>query len=626
MASLSALKQQYTNKTGVSNLLTQNQQQTVYTHLQEEDEARKNQGGFFGGIGYAFEKLGLGFLSSIEGIWDYTAGGLAKLFGADEWAEQQFANDWVNYGHADEWFNPSEGWQFVGDVAGGIGTSLPAIATVVAAGAIAVASGGTLSPVAAALISGAVAGLGAAGNATKEAYRQTGELGGKEFGYGALVGITEGAVEGLSAGIGAGTGQIVKGISKSFGKEVAESAARQTIGKTMLKGFIGEAFEEGLSEILDPVWARLTYDPNAKNATLQEVGYAALVGGLSGAIMGGVDVSIRNVHSMSRGNTIVKEGKSSNVISMAEQLSTYESQNHTGYEQFATVDSVLKELQTSMKKTNGDIKTAKQKMLLGVLEQANTTAAFTPFIARSAENIVNNADVIAEKLTAYGIKDAQGNPVTFTAEQIRSGVDANNTATFVNALKENSVLRSLAVADATGQLAMDTAKFKDATLRGQQLSSQVDLNQFIENATDAERQAVSERLGIDDWNTLTNEQFQSKIVEFVQNGGVEAYQQENATIKSLQELDATTAKNKIPARLNLKKDGTVRYSEGTANIAVVKNGDSYRIYDYDSGKYSKSLTQAEASKALREIKKAAQTTATPAATPTVENSQQTVER
>ena len=626
MASLSALKQQYTNKPGVSNLLTQNQQQTVYTHLQEEDEARKNQGGFFGGIGYAFEKLGLGFLSSIEGIWDYTAGGLAKLFGADEWAEQQFANDWVNYGHADEWFNPSEGWQFVGDVAGGIGTSLPAIATVVAAGAIAVASGGTLSPVAAALISGAVAGLGAAGNATKEAYRQTGELGGKEFGYGALVGITEGAVEGLSAGIGAGTGQIVKGISKSFGKEVAESAARQTIGKTMLKGFIGEAFEEGLSEILDPVWARLTYDPNAKNATLQEVGYAALVGGLSGAIMGGVDVSIRNVHSMSRGNTIVKEGKSSNVISMAEQLSTYESQNHTGYEQFATVDSVLKELQTSMKKTNGDIKTAKQKMLLGVLEQANTTAAFTPFIARSAENIVNNADVIAEKLTAYGIKDAQGNPVTFTAEQIRSGVDANNTATFVNALKENSVLRSLAVADATGQLAMDTAKFKDATLRGQQLSSQVDLNQFIENATDAERQAVSERLGIDDWNTLTNEQFQSKIVEFVQNGGVEAYQQENATIKSLQELDATTAKNKIPARLNLKKDGTVRYSEGTANIAVVKNGDSYRIYDYDSGKYSKSLTQAEASKALREIKKAAQTTATPAATPTVENSQQTVER
>lgn len=621
MATLSQLKQQYTYKTGVSSLLTENQRQTITTHLQEEEEARRNQGGFFGGTGYAFEKLGLGFLSSIEGIWDYTAGGLAKLFGADEWAEQQFANDWVNYNHADEWFNPSEGWQFVGDVAGGIGTSLPAIATVVAAGAIAVASGGTLSPVAAALISGAVAGLGAAGNATKQAYRETGELGGKEFGYGALVGITEGAVEGLSAGIGAGTGQIVKGISKSFGKEVAETVTRQTIGKAMIKGFIGEAFEEGLSEILDPVWARLTYDPNAKNATLQEVGYAALVGGLSGAIMGGVDVSIRNVHSMSRGNTIVKEGKSSNVISMAEQLSTYEGENHTGYEQFEMVNSTLKELQTSMQKTNGEIRTAKQRMLLGVLEQANTTAAFTPFIARSAENIVNNADVIAEKLTAYGIKDAQGNPVTFTAEQIRSGVDTKNTSTFVNALKTNSVLRALAVADATGRLSMDTAKFKDATLRGQQLSTQADLNQFIENATDVERQAVGERLSISDWNTLTNEQFQQKIVEFSQNGGVEAYQQEQATVRELQNIDPATAK-KMPARLNLKKDGTVRYTDGAVNIAVTKNGDTYRIYDYDSGKYSKPLTQAEANKTIREIKKAQ--AAAPAGTPTtVENQQAT---
>ena len=621
MATLSQLKQQYTYKTGVSSLLTENQRQTIMTHLQEEEEARRNQGGFFGGIGYAFEKLGLGFLSSIEGIWDYTAGGLAKLFGADEWAEQQFANDWANYNHADEWFNPSEGWQFVGDVAGGIGTSLPAIATVVAAGAIAVASGGTLSPVAAALISGAVAGLGAAGNATKQAYRETGELGGKEFGYGALVGTTEGAVEGLSAGIGTGTGQIVKGISKSFGKEVAETVTRQTIGKAMIKGFIGEAFEEGLSEILDPVWARMTYDPNAKNATLQEVGYAALVGGLSGAIMGGVGVSIRNVHSMSRGSTIVQEGKSSNVISMAEQLSTYESENHTGYEQFEMVNTTLKELQTSMQKTNGEIRTAKQRMLLGVLEKANTTAAFTPFIARSAENIVNNADVIAEKLTAYGIKDAQGNPVTFTAEQIRSGVDTKNTSTFVNALKTNSVLRALAVADATGRLSMDTAKFKDATLRGQQLSTQADLNQFIENATDVERQAVGERLGISDWNTLTNEQFQQKIVEFSQNGGVEAYQQEQATVRELQNIDPATAK-KMPARLNLKKDGTVRYTNGAVNIAVTKNGDTYRIYDYDSGKYSKPLTQAEANRTIREIKKAQ--AAAPAVTPaTVENQQAT---
>lgn len=567
------------------------------------DNASKNNGGFIGGIGYSLEKLGLGFLSSIEGIWDYTAGGLAKLFGADDWAEQQFANDWVNYNHADEWFNPSDGWKFVGDVTGGIGTSLPAIAATVAAGAIAVASGGTLTPVAAALISATVAGLGAAGNATKEAYRQTGQLTGKEFGYGALVGVTEGAVEGLSAGIGVGTGQIVKGISKSFGKEVAASAARQTLGKTMIKGFIGEAFEEGLSEILEPVWARLTYDPNAKNATIQEVGYAALVGGLSGAIMGGVDVSVRNVRSMSRGNTLVNQGKSGDVISMSQQLSEFETNNHTGYEQFELVQNTLNELQESIKKTNGEIKTAKQKMLLGVLEQANTTAAFTPFIARSAETIVNNAEVIAEKLTSYGYKDASGNPIVFTAEQIRSGVDVNNPASFANALKENSILRTLAVTDATGQLSMDTAKFKEATLRGEQLSSQVDLNRFIETATDAEKSAVAEKLGIADWNGLTNEEFHSKISEFVYNGGVEAYQQERAGIERLESLDADSAK-KLPRSINMKNDGAVRYSLGERSVAVVKKGDSYQIYDYTSGKLSKTLTKAEVNKTLTEIRKA----------------------
>lgn len=574
-----------------------------------EENLNKNNGGFFGGIGYFFEKLGLGILSSIEGIWDYTAGGLAKLFGADDWAEQQFANDWVNYNHADEWYNPSDGWKVTGDVAGGIGTSIPAIATVAAAGAIAVASGGTLTPVAAALISGTVAGLGAAGNATKEAYRQTGELGGKEFGYGALVGITEGAVEGISAGIGAGTGQVVKNISKSFGKEIAETATRETLGKAVVKGFIGEAFEEGLSEILDPVWARLTYDPNAKNATFQEVGYAALIGGLSGAIMGGVDVSVRNVASTARGNKIVSEGKANNVIQMAEQLNSYESTNKTGLESFELVQNVYTELQNSMQKTNGQITTVKQKMLLGVLERANTTAVFSPIVARSAENIVNNADLIAQKLNSYGYTDANGKAITFTAEQIRNGVDINDSKTFSKALKTNDVLRSLAVADATGQITMNTAKFQEATLMGQKLSSQVDLNRFIETATDSELQAVGEKLGINNWQSLTNAEFQEKITEFVRNDGVEAYKKERLIVKDAENLSVESAKE-LPKRLNMTEDGAVRYAQGDSQIAIIKDGDNYRMYDYQSKRLSKVLTKQEVNKVLRQLNTQAQTVAT----------------
>ena len=60
------------------------------------DSNDKNNGDFWGGLGYLGEKVGLGFLSGVEGIWDFAAGGIADLFGADEWAEKQFANDWVN--------------------------------------------------------------------------------------------------------------------------------------------------------------------------------------------------------------------------------------------------------------------------------------------------------------------------------------------------------------------------------------------------------------------------------------------------------------------------------------------------------------------------------------------------
>lgn len=576
----------------------------------ETEEVRaQNNGGFFGGIGYAFEKLGLGILSSLEGIWDYTAGGLAKLFGADDWAEQQFANDWVDYGHADEWYNPSKGWQVVGDVAGGIGTSLPAIAAVAVAGAITVASGGTLSPVAASLISASVAGLGAAGNATKEAYRQTGELGGKEFGYGALVGVTEGAVEGISAGIGAGTGQVVKNISKSFGKEVAKTATRETFGKAVVKGFIGEAFEEGLSEILDPVWARLTYDPNAKNATFQEVGYAALIGGLSGAIMGGADVSIRNGINAIKGNKINENGKTNNVLDLSRELNTYESEHKTGQPAFELVQNIYNELETSLNKTNGQVTTVKQKMLLGSLQQANTMAVFSPIVTRSAENIVNNADLIAQRLTSYGYTDAKGKPITFTADQIRSGIEINNPKSFATALKNNDILRTLAVADATGQITMNTAKFQEATLMGEKLSSQVDLNRFIETATDSEIKAVGEKLGIENWQTLTNSEFQEKITEFVQNDGVELYKKERLIVKDAENVSPDTAQ-RIPRLLNMKEDGIVRYYQGDNQIAVIKDGDNYRVYDYTSKRLSKVLTKSEVNKILKQLNTEAQNVAT----------------
>ena len=560
-----------------------------------------NNGGFLGGLGYLGEKVAVGFMSSIEGIWDYAAGGLAKLFGADDWAEQQFANDWFGdwYSHPEEWFNPSGGWQTAGDIAGGIGTSLPAIASVVAAAAIAYFSGGTLSPVAAGLIGAGVAGFGAAGTSTKQAYKESGQLTGKEFGYGALTGFTEGALEGVTTALSMGTGQVINSVAKSFAKETTKTVAKQTVIKTLAKGFIGEAFEEGMAEILDPVWQRLTYNPEAQNATPQEVAYAAFVGGMSGMIMSGGNAAIDSGNSFLKGNSLVGKGLDAEVIGLSQQLSEFEGANATGDETFQTIAQTYADLAQSLATTDGKVVTVTQKKLLGDLHRANTVAVFKPMIARSAANIVNNAEVIAQRLNEYGYKTTDGTPITFTAEQIREGVDTSNPTSFSDALKNNGVLRTLAIADTTGHLVMDTARFEQATLMGKRLASQVDLNRFIETATPSEISAVSQALGIENWATLDVDTFNQKITSFVENGGVQQYADRRATVQSIQAIPAETARP-MPKMVNLRQDGSVRYSDGSTQIAITRQGDAYTVYDYASGHLSKNMTRSEVNKLLRD--------------------------
>ncbi len=604
------------------------EQRKIIDEYYAAQNAPKDNGGFFGGIGYAFEKLGLGFLQSIEGIWDYTAGGLADLFGAHDWAEKQIANDWVNYGHADEWFNPSDGWKVAGDVAGGIGTSLPAISAVLIAvgttAAVTFFSGGTLTPVvtplAAGLIGGAVAGLGAAGTATKEAYKETGQLTGKEWGYGTLSGFTEGAMEGVSDAIGFGVGSIVKNLAgstakegaKQVGKQIAKSAARQTFGKTVLKSFLSEAFEEGVQELIDPVWKRLTYDPNAENATFQQVAYAALAGGLSGAIMSGADVSIRNSINYFSGSKTTANGGAQGVIDLATTIAETEGVNQSGNAQVDFVVNTLSELQESLKTTNGEVKTAKQKMLVGILSKANTAAPLSIVVHQNADAIIADAETTVKRLNDIGYKTSKGEAVT--VEMLKQGVTGERGTTeyrrsLSQAMKTNEALRSVAVMSAAGQLNMDAARFQQSTLRGEQLFNQSDLNHFVETATEQQKRDVGERLDIADWATVTADELKSRIVEFSTNGGLDQYINERNEVKKLTELEIS--KKGLPKYVgSIKQDGAVRYKFGDASVAIVKKGDTYLVYDYARDIASKPLTKVEANRVIKEIYAAASATET----------------
>ena len=586
-----------------------------------------NNGGLLGGSAYLNEKMALGFLSSVEGIWDYTAGGIAKLFGADQWAERQFVNDWVNYNHADEWFDPGKGWQIAGDVAGGIGTSLPSIAAAGGAAALTVATGGAAAPAAIKLLSVSVAplvaGLGAAGNATKSAYQKTGELGLREFGYGALSGATEAGVEALTAGIGTGTGRIVSSLSKKAAGETVSTLGKSgafALLKTLGADFASEAIEEGLAEAVDPLYQRWTkVDPNAQNASAKEIGYAALVGGLSGIVMSGGAAAVNTTANLFSGDSSIKSGTSGAILDTARQISEYESANDTGYKSFQTIRDAYSQLSASLAGTGGQVSTVKQKMLLGSLKRAETAAFVEPFIERSAMSLLTSSESAAERFSALGMTDANGKQLTFTAEQIRSGVDAGLITKFSEgkltdterrtltkqvrkAIGTNSVLTTLAVMDATGRISMDAEKFAQAALSGRQIATAADLNRFIETASPAQIENLSKKLKIDNWAALTPDVFQSRVAEFNATEEGQAYRAQMEFVKQAQTI-ADSESKKLPRlfRSNTVAQGLTHYAsaDGRVNMALLREGDRYHLYDYETGNPSRDLTLAEVNSAIR---------------------------
>ena len=562
---------------------------------EEEDEREQNVGGLLGGLGFLGEKVAVGAVSSIEGIVDYLGSGFAKLFGNDQWAEDIIANDWFGdwYSHPEEWYNPDQTMKFAGDVAGGIGTSLPAMGTAL------LTSGASAGVQFAA--SFLASGLGAAGRSTKEAYEQSGELTDKEFGYGALSGATEGGLEGLTNLIGFGTGAIVKGLTKSLAKETGE-ALMKNVAVEGLKSFAGEAFEEGVSEWITPYWKRATYDPKAKEATPDEIIYSAVVGGVSGLVMDGGRFAFDKGASYTSGVKAANKGSELQILEDANEIAEFENKNKTENELFSEIIKRRNKLSESLKATGGKAVRADQQMELGALKRATVAASVEIGVAKRAMNIVNNADTIAQRLTSYGYKRADGTQISYTADQLTAGYDKTRPQSIYKALKTNDTLRSLAIADFTGRLMMDTNKFKQATLTGQRLASQVDLNRFLQQATPEEVAAVSEALGITSWSGLTAEQFNQKITDFLTNGGVQKTLQANELKGAFKAIPAEGAQG-VPRIVNLNKDGIRRYTDGKLDIGVERKGDSYTVYDYNADTLSKGLDREGVNSVFRDYAK-----------------------
>ena len=586
------------------------------TATEQTAEIQQDNGGFLGGVedftqglGYLAQKFGGGFLSTFEGVWDYTAGGLASMLGGaegQEWAEQQFKNDWIDYSHPDSWYQPSDGWKTAGDIAAGIGNSTAALVPLGVAAGIAFVSGGTLTPVAMGIVSATgatLAGLGAAGQSTKQAYQESGKLGQAEYGYGALSGVTEGALEAATNIIGAGSGTVAKSLSKVAAKEATETVAKKGLAKLggdLVKGFAGEAFEEGMSAILEPQFAKITYNPDAQNATMQEVMYSAFVGGMSGMIMGGTtnafDTVSTRVQDTAHGKEYVESGKAEQMLEGIRQIAEFERQNKTGDRAFEYTLEVYDKLQASIKENGGTISTKEQMRMLGEGVRYSAFAPLSAMTMKEVANVYYGAEAIAEQYNAY-YRDAQGERYSITAEQIREGIDPKDRSTFAKALQENAVLRGIAIAGVTGNLFMDTTLFAQNAMQGGVGVSQTDIDRFVETADDAKIDAFKERYGIDMRN-VTADEFNTVMRSYMGNGGAAVEQAEVRRSRAFTDADGTKVRKSIPKAANIKDGETVRYQVGDEDFAIRREGDGYYVHDYKTGRTTRKLTRAELNKRL----------------------------
>ena len=575
---------------------------------EEEEKKKKNRGGFFGGLGYFAEKAGLGLVQGVEGILDYTVGGIADFFGADKFAEDVFESDWLNYNHADDWYNPGEGWKIAGDVAGGIGSSLPGIG----AGLIATAASGGAGL--AAFIGISTSGLSAAGTSTKEAMQESGKLTGKEYLYGAAMGAVEAATEGISGALGAGLTKTIKSVGTAFGKTAAKAASKgvqsltvKTAAKQAGKEFLSEAFEEGFSEFISPYAKRVTYDPNAKNASWEEIGYAALVGGLSGVVTGGARGFVTQGANRLSGGKAVKDGRESQILTLAKQMID----DDAGGEYGQAIKQIYDRISPTVE--SGKELSFLQKRALGELQSYETANVLQGAVQRSAINVVQNAPAIAERLNADGrykmvdgkfsyLESAESAPEgadvrDITAEDLTNGFDPTKKNGLVEALKTNDALRFIASSDTAGRFMMAAKEFETASLTGSRIKSQAELNNFIETASAERKAAVGKEFEINDWNTLTFEEFNQKAKAYRDSGKAEAYKQKAAKIEEMKGLAESKARN-IPRVIALADGGIQHYSDEDSNIAIARTGDNFIIYDYDSGNVTRDMTRAEVNAAL----------------------------
>ena len=630
--------QQGENSAAGSNTSTEDEEKkvTVIGKVKEteEDSGPKNVGGFGGGLEYLGTKFVDGLVSNVEGIVDFVAGGIAQWKGDDEKAQEIFQNDWYNYNRADEKYNPGTGMKVAGDLTGVLGGAVPDIG----AGLVLAAAG---APTALAMLLGAgLSFTSGSGRGINEAVNKTGELGNKEWAGGMGSGALAAGIELISGGIGAATGGMFgkatteigmeigeslskKASSKAIGgalgeisKEGSEATAKNIIkkiftsksGKELAGEMISEGIEESIETFLEPAIKQNTYDPDAPNASVSDVGYSFLLGAAGGGLIKGGQLGINSAVNTVRGGKISADStKMNNLMHNAQAVSSYESEKQTGSEVFKAVTNLYNEVQQKLQASGG--KPTKGTMeKIGELDRMVTTAVLVPSMVNAAKGIAQNAQSTVDALNNFYKKTGQD---SITVERLTAGLvmDKGGKA-FVRsvekAMSTNGLLRSVVINNMLGRMEFDAQSFANSIYGDIDISSiatQQNLNRFLSIADAATINQLGAALGISNWAAVTPEDLAARIKAFRDSGQAELHRGGYEAIEKAKRAKGYT--NGMPENLSSLRQGATRFKTDKADFAIIREGDKFRLYDFETGHVTNAMSLADMEAIVARLKQRA---------------------
>ena len=251
----------------------------------------------------------------------------------------------------------------------------------------------------------------------------------------------------------------------------------------------------------------------------------------------------------------------------------------------------------SIEKTDGQIKTRPQILMLGRLKIANVDASIRSMIYSSAENIVNNAESFVKRAAELGYTTPDGKPLNITVDTLTEGVDLKKRSSIAKALQKNEVLRNVAIADATGHILIDSKLAAENIMRGNQVQSQNELNSIINSLSAEELSAVGDALGIEDWSTVTYQSLRNLIDNYNSSGKAQNYINAKQAI-DISEQIKSSPKTAVSSLKGLKDGEAYKLSSKGKNLAVSKINGSYYVYDYDTKDISKPLSYEQAERVI----------------------------